>query len=790
MTRKRSQKRHQQAKRSDETPPVVSGIELARRVALAALVALLVATPLIPSEAAAERGTGTLLIMLWLLLLIVWLGAGLAFGQTRFRFGWIDAAVLIFLALHSLSAIMMAGQGHARPTINILWQWLSFGVCFLLSRQLLRTAAAARAVCAVMVSLAVGLSMLGYYQYFHTMPQLRERFERDPEAVLREARIDLEPESPERKLYEDRLNSTEPTATFALTNSFAGLLAPWLLVAVGIGVSAWNSPRTQWQTVAGAAVCCLLIGFCFLLTKSRTALLAIVAGLVLVAWYRWRGGRGLDWRILVVGCVAFASLVAGAIAAGSFDWLVLSETPKSVLYRVQYWQSTMAMIADHPWLGSGPGNFQQYYATYKLPEASETIADPHNFLLEVWATAGTPAMLVFVSIPLLFAWRLVRCSAGGNGGDRVSSVGDEASGVGCRVSGAGGKGEEGRRLEVMGDDQSADGWTVGCVYGGAVCGILLAFPCGVVVGFMPDVALLWIGLPVAAVCIGLLHAWTAHGTLPIWLPTVAVLVLLVNLSAAGGIGFPGVAQSWWLLLAIALGLLDAERPLKTASRAAATGIVAIALVLALAFHQTMYQPVLRCQASINEGDLLVQRQRFDQAEAAYDRAAEADPFSADPWMHLASLHHQLAVSSGDEERVGQFDHAVEEAMKRDRRSHAAFRQLGNLRLVLYRTFDDRAQLDQAIEAYERWIQLYPNSNLAHAQLAWAHHIAGDDQSTAREAQKALDLDHRNPHREKKLNRQQVFDDPKNGELECENAEQLMKYLRNYSRSAPPAQVWW
>jgi len=767
MTRKRSQKRHQRAKRSDETPPVVPGIELARGGALAALVALLVATPLIPSESAAEQGTGTLLILFWFLLLIVWLGAGLVLRQTEYRFGWIDGAVLAFLALHSLSAILMAGQGHARPTINMLWQWLSFGVCFLLSRQLLRTAAAARAVCAVMVSLAVGLSMLGYYQYFHSMPRLRERFERDPEAVLREARIDLELESPERKLYEDRLDSTEPTATFALTNSFAGLLAPWLLAAAGIGVCAWSNSRTRWQTVAGVAVCCLVIGFCFLLTKSRTALLAVAVGFVLVAWIRWRGGRGLDWRIFVIGGVTFGLLVAGGIIAGSLDLLVLSETGKSMLYRVQYWQSTMAMIADHPWLGCGPGNFQQYYATYKLPEASEMIADPHNFLLEVWATAGTPAMLVFVSVLLLFAWRLVRYGAGGEGGDR-------GSGVECQVSGDESRGEEGRRLEGTGEDRSADGWTVGCVYGGAVCGVLLAFPCGIVVGFMPDVALLWVGLPVAVACIGLLHAWTAHGTLPVWLPTVAALVLLVNLLAAGGIGFPGVAQSWWLLLAIALGLLDAERPLRSVPRAAATGMVGLAFVLAFAFHQTMYQPVLRCQASMNEGDSLAQEGRLVQAETAYVAAAKADPYSADPWMHLASLHHQLAVSSGDEERVEEFDHAVEEALKRDRRSHSVFRQLGNLRLSLYRTSGDREQLERAIAAYERWAQIYPNGSLAHAQLAWAHNIAGDATTAGQEAQKALDLDRLNPHIEKKLDRQRVFDDPKRRE----NAEQLMFGLRN------------
>src|SRR5208282_2916631 len=71
-------------------------------------------------------------------------------------------------------------------------------------------------------------------------------------------------------------------------------------------------------------------------------------------------------------------------------------------YRVQYWQATLRMIADRPLLGCGPGNFQDLYTQYKLPEASEEVADPHDFLLEVWATAGTPAMLALLCILGLF----------------------------------------------------------------------------------------------------------------------------------------------------------------------------------------------------------------------------------------------------------------------------------------------------------------------------------------------------------------------------------------------------
>jgi len=298
-----------------------------------------------------------------------------------------------------------------------------------------------------------------------------------------------------------------------------------------------------------------------------------------------------------------------------------------------------------------------------------------------------------------------------------------------------------------------------------------------VAGFLPDVALLWMGLPMAVVCAGLLYAWTVRGTMPVWVSAVAAVVLLVNLLAAGGIGFPGVAQNWWLLMAITLGLLDVDRPLKPVPRVAAAGAGVVAVLLVLAFHQTMYQPVLGRQASINEGSSYVENRRFDQAEAAYARAALADPYSAEPWMHLASLHQRLAIESLDESRIQPFDHAAEEALKRDRRSHRAFGRLGNMRLELYCVFGDPEQLDRAIEAYRRWVQLYPNNNLAHAQLAWAYSIAGEDQYAAREAQRALELDKLNPHWEKRLSEQQVYY-PANKRPEDGNAEQLMKRLRS------------
>ena len=99
--------------------------------------------------------------------------------------------------------------------------------------------------------------------------------------------------------------------------------------------------------------------------------------------------------------------MAGAWAIGRPSDLA-TKAAKSFGYRVQYWQATVRLIAEHPWIGCGPGNFQDTYTAYKLPEASEEVTDPHNFLLEVWATAGTPAMLALLAMLAAFAWDVRR----------------------------------------------------------------------------------------------------------------------------------------------------------------------------------------------------------------------------------------------------------------------------------------------------------------------------------------------------------------------------------------------
>ncbi len=757
-----------------KTVDPASWIERLERTSLCGAVALLVATPLIPSEAVAQEGTGAVLVMLWFLLLPTWLLCRLASTQRWLRLDATIAAVLVFLAVHTVSGLACLSSGNGRYALNVVWQWLSFGAAFFLVRQMVISPRRVRALLAVMLGLAVTLSSHGVYQYFVVMPQNRADYKRDPEETLRKIGVVAPPGSLERRQIEDRLFSVEPTSTFALTNSLASFLSPLLVLLAGIAVANPTRLRTDRGMLAAVLGVCLIVGACLLLTKSRTAFLATAAGMVLLPVLRGTRMRLAGWQLLAVGGLLLAGLLGGVIATGGLDLKVLSEAPKSVLYRLEYWQATMHMIADQPLLGCGPGNFQMGYTAHKLPQASETVAEPHNFLLEVWATAGTLGLLAFLAIA---AAAILQLRAGD---DEVQVASQDAAGPS-----GGAPARSSRDLEEA------------PVYLGAVLGVLLAFPCGWLVGFPVESIVLPLALTVGLGTVGLLQGWVRQGDLPTWTIAAAMGVLLLNLLAAGGVGFPGVAQTGWVLLACLLNLRG--RVVRwSPPRAATVAIGAAALALPVLCFLTLYRPVLQCQAELNQGNAYRLQGQFRDAEAAYTAAAASDPFSSVPWLSRAQLYHDLLRNGGGDAERRSFREATDQAQGRDPRSSSLMTRIGHWYLTLQPPAAQAltpAQEDaqDAAVAYQRASDLYPHGNMERAQLAWAHYLAGDLRRAGQEAAEALRLDGLVPHQERKLSQRILVGDtgqvieghaknsppsPKDGW----SAEQRMHQLRTLSEA--------
>jgi O-antigen ligase len=729
---------------------------------LSAMTALFVARPLFPSESAGSQGDGLSMVMLWIALGVIWLfaiivasigraeqtspsspaqkPAQLSAGRPTFslRFGGTDLAVLLLVVWTAVAALWAVHRGTPRPAVNMLWEWVGLGLCFFLARQFVVTPRERRAVVAVMIALAVAVSGFGLYHCVYEMPETRARYRADPDGEMRRADLWFPPGSPERKLFEDRLENTQPVATFALTNSLAAFLTPWLVMLAGVMAATIRGDGTrllQRKRLLGMLVCLVPIAVCLLLTKSRSGYAAVCVGAPLV-WLLARERRvRIGWKLPATLAAVLAAILCVAMAIEGAA--VLGRASKSFGYRLQYWQSSLQMIADHPWVGCGPGNFQPEYMQYKLPEASEEIADPHDFFLEIWATAGTPAALAFLAV-LGF-----------------SALGGRAQGSGARSEGSEAGDLQSRNLEISKSpnpnpqslipNPSSDGWKH--VLAGGVVGFVLAVPMGILSAAPLGPAPVLLGLPLAAAAVALMYGWIREGVLPTWLPGVCVAALLVNLLAAGGIAFPAIAGTFWLLLALTFD----GRHLRTWPIVAAWAALVGCMALSVACYFTAYRPVMRCQL-----ELQLAEHEPDRAIAHIEAAAAADPLSSEPWRQLAAIAIEDWCKRPQKVIFSRFLEAKDKALKLAPNSAGLWLAAGDWMSRAYSKADDRGNrlmpdaIRSTVESYRRAVQLYPNNAISRAKLAEACLAAGDRAAFRREAEIALQLDKITPHSDKKL----------------------------------------
>ncbi|MEA3458246.1 MAG: O-antigen ligase family protein, partial [Candidatus Thermoplasmatota archaeon] len=546
------------------------------------------------------------------------------------------------------------------------------------------------------------------------------------------------------------------------TNSLAGYLAPWLVITTGIALLAgWKRRRFFFAT----ALCGILIAACLVLTKSRSAYAATGLGLVLTGFYCSKYRKRVAWRWLLVGLLVAAVLGGVALAVGGLDVEVFSEASKSLGYRVQYWQSTARMIADRPLWGCGPGQFQGAYTFYKLPEASEEIAEPHNFLLEIWATAGTPAALALIAVIVCFAWSITRPNTNpkrkrwesdsdtnptrkrgesdSGASDSSDSSDSSAPSLALRVS----EDEQQTTPTEPTNQNDATAW----VLGGGVAGLLAAWPLGVMAAIPPSLAVLLVGAPLGILAGYFLFDWVncslGKGAARIDqqpLAGFAIITLLVNLLAAGGIGFAGVAGSLWIL--VALGLfsesLQESRPLRPL---VAPTVAALLAILGVMCYVTAYSPVLNSQSH-------TQAALNDPARAREHlrAAAVADPLSAQPSRQLAMLYFDAWRRDRNPRDLQNFEQFMAIALEIDSGSSSAWQMSADRYLEAYAHTRRPADLEHAVAAYRRAVGLYPADATTRAKFAIALRMAGKAEESAKEAKMAEKLDEQTPHTDRKM----------------------------------------
>ena len=653
-------------------------------------------------------------------------------GFTPSRWTWgLGLAILVFL----LWSTFAAGQENSpRRGWNGFWQVASIASCLCCSALLARNLNTRTALVGLLLIGSLALSLQGLYQVSVVFPETRAAYEADPDGVIASIPGMVAPEgSPQRARLESRLYSSEPYSTFALANSLATLLSAALVLLGGVALDislhrSWLvTGRAKLALGATVLISCIVL-VCWFLTLSRTAYVGVavgIASLLLLSFtssVSQRIGRG---KLFAAGVGFGLFFVTGLLTLWFYDSVVFQEAKKSLGYRLEYWESTSAMIQDHALTGVGLGNFQSYYPQYKLPVASEEIADPHNWIFDLAATLGVP-LLLCTSLGLAF-WFI--------GLVRATKISDPES------AGA----NQPERLDL-----SARTFFIRAAVGGCLCIALLSLLKGqdlliTLLLWSVSAGLIFAAWPLLKEALKTGSQKTAAGA-------IAVLVCLL---ASGSWQASGLSIPLVVLLVSATPTANHQKQDENTSWAI-VGLPALALAT---FVLQAWRPVNAAWAQSQQA--LVASSAREQANI-YERAVEADPLDDTLKSRLAQIYVGQAAAGGKGEFPRLSKRAMEvleEWLAQDSHGYPNWRLACQLAMDLSVRATDlklpelEERFTQAAREYaESAISAYPTSVELRVQLSAIAAWTGDLAVAESELDRAIQLSETTPHQDKKLGR--------------------------------------
>ncbi|MEO2031535.1 MAG: O-antigen ligase family protein [Planctomycetaceae bacterium] len=720
------------------TQTKTKSVSAGSRAPLAILVALLSCEFFWPSLAAI-RGDGLHLTFLWLVglsFVSVWnhrlepvgtpqsLGCDPANGSVGLR-SFSDGLLKLGLALFLVGVWISTWHvfrvsGDRRAALNLAFAWTGIAACGCLCRITTHDPATRRTVVNLIAGLAVGLAMFGIWQsqvFYETEAKTYLRQIKvletgtNPSEILRVRREFLSNgiplDGPGRNLLENRLlNSTEPFGPFALANTLAGVLAVGLVLLSGGLISEWRSDHCRWDRVGLTLVATVIVAWCLMLTKSRTAWVGTAVGIAVMLVTQGREAdpsrsifRTLTGAFAAIG-IPVGLLVVAGVLCGVVDLQVLLESSRSLQFRFFYWAGAAEVISEQPLFGAGPGNFRQLYLAHKPVQSSESIMDPHNFLLDAWCFAGVAG---FIGMLLLVAGVIFSIRpATDTDADRGNTPGRRAAAS--------------LAFGLLGCVSLHFGW--------------LWFS-GVILG--PQHA-----MTAAAIVLAGGSAWAmsrirSHPSAA----AAACLTLLVHLLGAGGLQ---VTTLWFLVVALAAIARPASRDDAGFSPRFPGRLTAFsgAVVLATAAAATLLWgviPVVSSGLQLGIGQQQFQKGDNRGALHAFELAVSADPLSPTMRQHFAvaktysllGRDWQKKMAAGGEaadEGVLAVESACSQYIKSDTRAIDSRLMRARIYRQLHRLTNQSGYIDSCIDDFRQVVAWHPTNARYQLELATCEETAG------------------------------------------------------------------
>ena len=175
-------------------------------------------------------------------------------------------------------------------------------------------------------------------------------------------------------------------STLENPNVLAGYLDVMICIALGLLAKFGDKKQKIFLVVA-----IVMMTACLIMTYSRGAFLTMAAVFIIY-------GIMQDWRVLIVFAALTGIVLYGDSTFSERIISIFNETlDSSEGLRVGIWVSTISMIADHPFTGSGWGAFQFVYPQYNyyLADTNIVIYHAHNLYLNTAAEIGIVGALAY-----------------------------------------------------------------------------------------------------------------------------------------------------------------------------------------------------------------------------------------------------------------------------------------------------------------------------------------------------------------------------------------------------------
>ncbi len=283
-----------------------------------------------------------------------------------------DAPLLLILVACLISTITSV---NIQNSVREITRFISYFSIFFLASQ--ADDKQKKSLIKIIVISASIISLYSIYQYFWGYQWTLD--------YLKKMNSDLLSTSSYAK---DILVAKRAIGTFPSPNILGGYLITVLFLSLSLMEN--NKRRVIWYLAP------VLITIALILTKSLGAWLSLVSASLILFLLSYKSFK-YKKLIIPLFTISAVSIIFFILFTRQERLLDLSNHQNSIVQRLNYWRTAIAIIKDHPILGVGPGNFQEVFLNYKTGVTTDT-RYAHNIFLHQWTETG---MLGFVSLLFL-----------------------------------------------------------------------------------------------------------------------------------------------------------------------------------------------------------------------------------------------------------------------------------------------------------------------------------------------------------------------------------------------------